>query len=86
MLLIQHGSLSNFQPFKISDGFIFGHFFCPKCIIVCKDCNNEEKLPPVDEIEPELGYKVVFRAAAFQISLAQWLVTQMTRCRTLINI
>ena len=34
-------------------------------------------------IEPELGYKVVFLAAAFQRSPTQWLVTQVTRCLTL---
>lgn len=29
---------------------------------------KKKKLPPVGEIEPELGYKVVFQAVAFQRS------------------
>ena len=46
------------------------------------------KPPQVNEVkpeqEPELGYKVVFWASKFQRSLARRLVTQLSRCRTLL--
>ena len=35
------------------------------------------------KLEPQLDYKVVFCASKFQRSLAQWLATLLTRCRTL---
>ena len=57
----------------------------------CKDSNNEEsiKLSPEGEIEPKLkpqqGYKVVFQATKILGSLAQWLITQLTSCQTLLD-
>ena len=35
--------------------------------------------------EPQLDYKVAFWDSKFQRTLAQWLVTRLTRCITLIT-